>query len=295
MPPVSAAADPDLVAALQAIGDQDWNAAQSHASVAAKRSPGGLASALVDGLGEGPAGGVYQEPTAFDVFISNGTNPALYAATTRHLVSLHAQVQPRSLLDVGCGDGRVTAGVVGASTEHIDLVEPSETMLRHAADRLAMGPAEVATHATGAVEFLAAADEQAQWGLVQSTFAVHSLPPDDRRLVLQMLSSRTPHLVLVEFDVPGEGVLADGEAFLAFLAMRYDAGVREYREHPEAVTGFLLPVLLGLLDPTLPRHTYEQPIVDWESDLRAAGFTHTSVTPLYDYWWSPAAAIHATT
>ncbi|MEO1057022.1 MAG: class I SAM-dependent methyltransferase [Actinomycetota bacterium] len=287
--------DPDLVAALHAIADHDWNSARSLAVAAAERAPHGLASALADGLSAGTAAGVYEDPTAFDVFISNGTNPALYAATSRHLASLHEQLEPHRVLDIGCGDGRVTAAVVGATTEHTDLVEPSEALLQQAADRMAIAGADVMLHGLGAVEFLATSDENVRWDLAQSTFAFHSLAPADRRAAMRMLSTRAQHLVLVEFDVPDASVLADRDALLRSLAERYDVGVREYRAHPNAVSGFLVPVLLGLLDPDRPRHTYEQSAAQWQSDLGDMGFTGTSVTALYDYWWSPAVAIHAST
>jgi hypothetical protein len=69
--------------------------------------------------------------------------------------------------------------------------------------------------------------------------------------------------------------------------------VDEYRDHPEVVDGFLMPVLVGQVEPGRARHTFEQPAAAWEDDLRTAGFTAVTTVPLHAYWWAPAVLITA--
>ncbi|MCP4222532.1 MAG: hypothetical protein GY773_04225 [Actinomycetia bacterium] len=103
---------------------------------------GALAAALArflrsySGRGDDDAGpaGVCVEPSAFEAFIDNGDNPNLYASTIDALATRHAELAPRTVLDIGCGDGRVTAGAMAAGPHDVgpggapivDLVEPSE-------------------------------------------------------------------------------------------------------------------------------------------------------------------------
>jgi hypothetical protein len=68
--------------------------------------------------------------------------------------------------------------------------------------------------------------------------------------------------------------------------------VREYADHPDVVAGFLMPVLVGQLDPSRPRYTFEQPIAAWVDLLEAAGFAVVT-TPVFDYWWAPAVLVDA--
>jgi hypothetical protein len=198
------------------------------------------------------------------------------------------------VLDIGCGDGRVTQAVVGDDTHRIDLVEPSRALLDTALARLATTNATINPHPIGILEHLEHGDASVTWDLAQSTFALHTLHPADRSDTLSRLAARTSHLVIVEFDVPFLDDTGDSASFLQSLADRYDVGVREYPEHPEAVQQFLIPVLLGLLDTDRPRHTYEQPVSQWHADLATAGFRRVITENLFDYWWGTATAITAT-
>ena len=59
-----------------------------------------------------------------------------------------------------------------------------------------------------------------------------------------------------------------------------------------AVSGFLMPVLLGQFEAGATRHTFEQPVDRWIEDLAAAGFDPT-VEIIHDYWWGPAFCLEA--
>ncbi len=233
---------------------------------------------------------MYDEPTGFEAFIDNASNPALYVATIAHLATLHRARQPGRVLDVGCGDGRVTASVLSGSANTVELVEPSAALLALATAAVEATGATVVGHGCGLQDLLAEGGTST-WDLVQATFALHTLAPAARGAMLAGLAERCAHLVLVEFDVPD---LPDRDTRLGYLAERYARAVAEYVCHPEAISGFLLPVLVGQLDPTRPRHTYEQPAAAWVDELRRAGFTEVTVHPLHDYWWAPAVVVQAT-
>lgn len=131
-----------------------------------------------------------------------------------------------------------------------------------------------------------------RWDVAQSTFALHTLAPDDRHRVLAALAGRVQHLLVVEFDVPA---FADrGPDHARYAAGRYVEGVAEYADDDLAVDGFLVPVLAGQFAPDRPRHTWEQPIEAWAVDLTAAGFRDVGATPLHRYWWAPAQLLAAT-
>ena len=249
-----------------------------------------LARGLADFLGAQRAPGVYDEPTAFEAFIDHGANPELYRRTIEVLAAVHADVRPDAVADIGCGDGRVTAAVLDRATTRVDLVEPSIALLRHAVDAVARPGAEVVAHPIGASDLAAEVDADQRWDVVQSTYAMHTIPPADRPALFEWLAGRCDRLLIVEFDVPA---LDDrSPAHIAYLAERYEAGVREYLDHPEAIDGFLMPVLVGQLQPAAARHTFEQPIAEWEARLRDAGF-RTTTRPVFDYWWAPAVLIDA--
>ncbi|MGE4029625.1 MAG: methyltransferase domain-containing protein [Thermoleophilia bacterium] len=276
------------LAALRALAGGDRERAAAIA--AADTGAGALAPALARHLSARPSDAVYDEAAAFASFIGNGDNPELYRRTIAALAKVHAGARPRSVLDIGPGDGRVTAAVLGPATTTVDLVEPSAALLTRARAALAGAPASVRPHGTGIREHLDA-EPDATWDLAQSTFALHTLPPDARRAVLGRLASRTARLAVAEFDVPA----FDGEdARLRYLAGRYERGVEVYRRHPEVVDGFLMPVLVGQVEPGRVRHTFEGPVAAWRDDLAGAGFGGVTAEPLHDHWWAPAVLLVAT-
>lgn len=243
-----------------------------------------LALALARHLDTVRGGGVYEHPEAFQAFIDHGGNPALYAGTIAALRAYHEEQRPASVLDIGCGDGRVTLGALGAPTTSVDLVEPSSPLLDQAVAAVTAAGRAVTPHTVGIEEFLAAGD--ARWDLVQSTFALHNLDAGRRGPVLVQLAARAWRLAIVEFDVPA---FADHSPEHAAYAVRtYRRGIAEYPDHPHVVDGFLVPVLVAQFDPRRPRHTHEQPTHAWEAELTAAGWRHVVSRKVADYWWATA-------
>lgn len=252
----------------------------------ADRSGTRLGAELAHYLGRAGAGSVYGQPAAFTAFIRGGGNVWLYERLSEELATTYDELRPAAVLDLGCGDGLAVAVALSRARfrpARIDLVEPSATLLA------AVEVPGAQRFAATAQEFLAA--NGSTWNLAQSTFALQSIPPADRADVLRTLCPRTDRLLLAEFDVPAEP--ADQAGHLHSLAERYERGLAEYAEQASLVAqGFLLPVLLGVVTGE-SRTNWEHPATDWAGQLTAAGFTEVTITPLADYWWSPAVLLTA--
>lgn len=265
----------------------DRRAAMSSCTAAAGSSL--LASRLSEFLAQPASGDVYVDPYAFERFISGGSNVGLYAATIEALHELNEREGPSSLLDIGCGDGRIAVGTVPRSCERLHLLEPSEAMLRVAVDRF-----EHAGHVTDStsstLQDLLVREPDLRWNAVQSTFALHNLTPTDRDDALAALASRTQSIGIVEFDVPD--FVDRSRDHAEYAAAAYEIGVSEYDADPIVITGFLLPVLVGQFASEQPRHTYEQSADSWARGLEHAGFTSVTTAPIAEYWWANATLIH---
>jgi SAM-dependent methyltransferase len=280
-----AGATADVAEALLAVADGRPGAAAR----LARDSGTALGALLADHLTASPGGGVYEEPRAFEAFISGGGNVGLYAATIAALGARHARDRPGSLVDLGCGDGRVTAAVIPDSCRRVDLVEPSAALLATAAARLAGRDLTVAAHGTTLAGYLAASP--APVDSAQATYALHTVDPGTRPALLAALAERVGGLAVAEFDVPA---FADrSPAHAAYAAERYPHCLAEYPEGSEVGPGFLVPVLVAQFDPARPRLTWEQPIRAWVAELEASGYVVESVASLHDYWWAPAHLIVA--
>ncbi|MEV6642771.1 class I SAM-dependent methyltransferase [Amycolatopsis sp. NPDC051371] len=266
-------------------GDRDQAAElAAQAGLAGSSLAGELRTYLA---GDGPAA-VYDQPEAFTAFIRGGGNVELYRALSAALAARYDNAKPESLLDLGCGDGLAVVPALEQATHvpsRIDLVEPSAALLDGVRERV---PSATCWQST-AQDFLARDD--LGWDFVQSTFALQSIEPEQRADVLRALQLRTGTLVLAEFDIP-EYVEGSPE-HLRSLVERYERGVAEYGEDASLVAqGFLLPVLLGIVDGH-ERTNWEHPAAGWAEQLETAGFTEVGVEPLADYWWSPAVLITA--
>jgi len=283
-----------LTDALTAVACADRAAAARHASEAAE---GGsdlgrlVAAALTTAPG---TMGVYDAPAAFRAFIRGGGNGPLYRATSAALAAGYRRRQPTSLLEIGPGDGHALLPALDAAAPNvptsITLAEPSPALFEACRARLSasgffLDPGPGRTPQT--VQAVLGVDPTRRWDLAESTFALHTLPPARRTEVLRELARRTEGVILAEFDVrlPALGT----REHLRELALRYERGLAEYHDERDLVgTGFLVPVLLGQVEPDAVRSTWEQSADDWVAQVSAAGFTGVNVEPLADYWWSPA-------
>ncbi|MEP1122928.1 MAG: class I SAM-dependent methyltransferase [Ilumatobacter sp.] len=249
-----------------------------------------LSRHLADHLRSHPGTGVYVDPAAFESFISGGSNVALYASTIEILAASNDRRALRSLLDIGCGDGRMTAATVPRSCESVHLLEPSHSMLESAIARFADTEIEIESSST-TVQQLLTDRPDTSWDGVQATFALHNVAAPERHDVFRTLASRTGALAIVEFDVPAfeDHSVAHAE----YATATYEAGIAEYRDDPSVIEGFLMPVLVGQFDPERPRHTYEQPAESWAGELVDAGFTDVTTTAVAPFWWADAVLVEA--
>ena len=292
--------DDALVPALAALTRGDRRAATDAARRAHDADGDPLARALADHLQDPAGASVYDQPAAFAAFIDGGGNIPLYQAVSRALATAHDRHRVRTLLDVGCGDGRALVPALHTSGHRpavVDLLDPSPALLGAAVRRMAdEAPAITARPwATTAQAFTATDLHEQTWDLVQATFALQSLPADERTSVLTALRPHTRHLLVVEFDVPD--LPHDSTENLRSLATRYRQGLREYTTDRDLVArGFLMPVLTGQLLPAAPgtaRTNYEQPAPAWAAQVADAGYQHVRVDRLHDYWSSPAFVLTA--
>ncbi|WP_037308622.1 class I SAM-dependent methyltransferase [Amycolatopsis orientalis] len=276
-----------LAEALTAYRDGD----EAKAADLAGRAGSTLGTELHRYLNDGGGGPVYDQPAAFTAFIRGGGNVQLYRKLSAMLARRYGTVG--SLLDLGCGDGLAVVPALEQADRQpgrIDLVEPSSALLAETRKHLD-GTHGLHTWDATAQEFLARDDDRT-WQLTQSTFALQSIPTEERTEVLRSLRPRTSCLVLAEFDVPEYD--EDSAEYLLSLVTRYERGISEYGKDASLVAqGFLLPILLGLIDPAKGRTNWEQPATDWASQLKEAGFTGIRIEPLADYWWSPAVLLTA--
>ena len=241
---------------------------------------------------------VYDQPAAFEAFISGGGNIDLYRATSSTLSGAYPGVG--ALLDIGCGNGMALVPALQSGPTVpgvIDLVEPGAALLAHCLE--AIRATGLPITATGwqmdLTDFLRSVPADQRWQLAESTFALQSIEPVERRAALTQLASRVDRLVVVDFDVDADSnEKPDSAAHLRSLAERYESGLAEYDDTRELVAqGFLMPVLLGQLTATTERTNWEHPAGFWADQVAAAGFRDVQVRRLTDYWSAPAFVLTA--
>lgn len=266
------------VAALRALTNGDVTGARAALENGVTRPL--LNAALRTHLAADGDGHVYDQPAAFTAFIRGGGNVGLYQAVSDALAALYDRHEIASLLDIGCGDGKAVVPAVADRDVAVTLVEPSRALLDAAVAQLP----GAAAHNTDAATFVSTLT--GRFDLAESTFALHTLPHEDRSAVLTALRGHVSRLVLAEFDVPDHPV---GSAeHLTFLADTYEQGLAEYDADRDLVAqGFLMPVLTGQLTPGATRNTWEQPATAWAAQLTECGYHEVMIEPLCDYWSSP--------
>lgn len=275
---------------LVAIASSETERARDLARRIARTNPdNALAAALAEHLKNDRSEGVYDDPRGFEEFIDNGGNPSLYASVIDMLAQRHRHVVPTAVVDIGCGDGRVTLATT-LPTSIVHLVEPSPVLADLAMTQFSGRPGRTMVYNKTLAEFL---DTTAgSWDLAQATFAMHNLEPTERMTQLRALRLRTSRLLLVEFDVPDFDDRSLEHA--TYAAQRYVRGFHEYRDYPTVRDGFLIPVLIGQFDPQRARHTFEQSATSWKQELMGAGWSRVETIPVAPYWWADAVLFDAT-
>lgn len=285
--------------AVLAYGEGEFRDATTFAAAAAEREPEsvvfGEAARWLDRPTATRVEGVYERGDAFAAFARGGGNVALYAATSERLRQAYAEHDSLALLDIGVGDGAALLPALSDRVGHVDLVEPSESLLAVTTAALAARGISHRAFCSTLEEFVADAPVAGTWDLAQATFALQPIRPAERQVALSWLAEHAARLVLVEFDVPRFDDLC-APARVQDAVERYSLGLAEYVEDRELVgQGFLMPVLFGYFDGTTARTNYEQPIGGWVEEVRTAGFAHVGAEHLHRYWWADAYFVDART
>lgn len=282
--------DDALLEVLRAVTVGDWDDVARLSADAVEADPDDpLAAALHQHLADGPI-----DPTpdleAFQRMADAPESVALFERTARLIARAHARLRPVAAVDLGSGDGRVSAAAMRVGLERLDLVEPSRALLEAAVRRMEDSGVDVRAHRTVPDEWPSLVTDET-WGVAQAVFALHDVAPEARRGILTTLAERADTVLIVEFDCPVETDRTDPH--LAFLVDRYRAAVADATD-PLIVGGYLLPVLVGQLSPGATRHAWEQPIAAWCAEVEGAGLRVVDTSPISDHWWASAHLIEAT-
>ncbi|WP_069769439.1 trans-aconitate 2-methyltransferase [Streptomyces sp. LUP30] len=145
---------------------------------------------------------------------------------------LLAEMPRPDVLELGCGDGRLTEHILGRLSEvRVTAVDASAGMLRLARDRLAVFPGRVTLRHAGMEDRGAMAD--GPYGAVVTSLAVHHLDDRAKQALYRLVrASLAPGGSFVMADL----VLPVGRGPLAVAADRWDAEVRA--TEPEATAPF---------------------------------------------------------
>jgi len=293
-----AGADECFYLALIAFAESEADRAAHWATAAAERRPQSRvytqAAAYLARVIQAGTARVYDDGTAFAAFIRGGGNVGLYAALSAALRAIYDENESLRLLDIGVGDGLALLPALSPAVTRLDLVEPSAALL--AATRAALEARGIAhwAHPQTLAEFMVSADGQrGQWDVIQATWSLQSIPPDERPAAFRWLRAHGARAVIAEFDVPQFAAPLSAERVRYFVT-RYERGLAEYDGDGGLVAqGFLLPVFFGAFDRTAARTNWEGPIQGWSDDLRAAGFVQVTARPLYRYFWADAVLLDA--
>jgi len=288
-------ADELFYLALLAFGEDDPTRAAQLAEQAAARQPANLVyaagAAYLARAADAGKQSVYLSPEAFSAFIRGGGNVPLYEATSATLRQAYAEDGASSLLDIGVGDGLALLPALTPAITRLDLVEPSGALLDATSARLnERGVPHRAFH--GRLQEFAATPRES-WDIIQATYSLQSLVPDDREPMLAWLRDHGRRVLIAEFDAPGFADMYSPNR-VEYVVERFQQGLAEYASDGGLVAqGFLMPVLFGFFDQTAARTNYEQPVRDWVDQLRSAGFADVTTMQLFPYWWAPAYLISA--
>jgi hypothetical protein len=244
--------------------------------------------------------GVYVDGAAFAAFVRGGGNVALYTAVSFLLRMLYAGYEAGPdglrLLDIGVGDGMALLPALtdDVTFARLDVVEPSAAMLAATTAGLDQrGIAYQAANTTLQAFMESDAGQNGYWDIIQATWSLQSVPPEDRAAVFAWCRDHGDRLMIAEFDVPDFADMFEPER-VRYIVTRYERGLLEYLgDDGHVAQGFLIPVLFGYFDHGTARTNWEGPIQGWVDDLRAAGFEDVRTRKIADYFWADAVLIGA--
>ena len=231
---------------------------------------------------------VYTTARGFRRFIRGGGNIPLYRNLVALLRAHHETVDGLRLLDIGAGDGQALLPSLPRDVGSVDVVEPSVAMASELEEALERKGVTHRVHRSPVQDFVNEVNDDQTWDVVQATYSMHTLPPEERKVLLQWLRRRAGSFLVAEFDVPDIGVPWEPAGFDHFVE-RYERGIAEYAAGPDrdvVAQEFLIPVFMGNMRNDSNRLTFEQPIKNWAADLKAAGFANVEYRFVARYWWA---------
>ncbi len=229
---------------------------------------------------------VYATGNGFLAFIRGGGNVPLYEKASAALQTIYQQYETLSVLDIGVGDGMALLPALTRNIRQLDLLEPSAVMLAKLKNILTRREIQHQAVCCTIQEFINT--HTGSWDLIEATFSLQSIPPEERSEVFAWIRKFGKRLLLVEFDVPEfDSLYAPNR--VKYILERYQDGLAEYEdERSLAAQEFLMPVMFGYFDKSAHRTNYEQTIRSWEHELQQAGFRQVQSQMLHPYWWAPA-------
>jgi Methyltransferase domain len=280
---------------LLAFGHQDMpraaELARKAASLAPERVVFAEAAKYLDRVVREGKQNVYVTPEAFGAFIRGGGNVPLYTGVSAALRAVYETYAGLSLLDIGVGDGLALLPALNDRVKSVTLIEPSAALLAVASKALAARGIDADAVNSTLQDF--AESEKGRWDVAQGTFSLQSLTPADRLPMLRWLRENSDRLLIAEFDPPNFAAMYSPDR-VHYMADRYDKGLVEYAgDNGLVAQGFLMPIMISGFDQGVARTNYEQPIDDWVTQLREAGFTSVEKRLIFNYWWADAYVIDA--
>ncbi|MCD4684686.1 MAG: class I SAM-dependent methyltransferase, partial [Anaerolineae bacterium] len=216
--------------ALVAFHADEFDAAARLARLAAAQDPAHLvfAQAVVylDRVVQHGKAGVYVDGEAFAAFIRGGGNVHLYAAVSAALRAVYAAYPALAVLDIGVGDGMALLPALTEAVSHVTLLEPSTVMLARTTDALrARDVAFTELNAT-VQQFMSQVNADARWPLIQATWSLQSVPPEERAAIFAWLRAHSDRVLIAEFDVPAFDARLP-PARVQYIVDRYARGLAE--------------------------------------------------------------------
>ncbi|MBF0547672.1 MAG: class I SAM-dependent methyltransferase [Candidatus Riflebacteria bacterium] len=235
---------------------------------------------------------VYISPTGFAEFIRGGGNVPLYQAVAKMLRNIYQQYSNLSVLDIGVGDGLALLPALTKNIRHVDVVEPSKALLDNVRKEFSRLNISHEAFESTLQEFVKSSPKRS-WDLIQSTFCLQSIPPNERGDLFKWLAETGSRLIIIEFDVPEFPEQCSPDQ-VKYVTERYNQGLTEYLENRELVAKeFLMPVMFGYFDQDCARTNFEHSVQEWILQLRNSGYQTIECFEVYPYWWAPAVMIDA--
>ncbi|MCA3024768.1 MAG: hypothetical protein ING66_01005 [Rhodocyclaceae bacterium] len=226
---------------------------------------------------------VYDQPRAFRAFIDGGGNVHLYSSVVSCLRRLVCS-GTKSLIDIGCGDGRVTSQICDG-LQLVEFVEPSHELFQAATRALAAKAMPSRGYQLYAQNFLQNLQVDRRWDVATMTFSLQCVSPAERLEMLTTLRGHVGKVGVVEFDV--HAFPTEEQRYL-HLIERYEIGINEYSSDRDLVAlGFLIPMLLSQLRSTNDHQlNWEQSKESWLAEFQRANYSDVTVEKVADYWWA---------